>query len=427
MIKTYLIQHKHLIAEGGWVLFGQTTVAVISLIGLRLFTEIAAPNILGGATLLLGALTLLRNIFIAPIGNTQIRFHPEYLNKGYAKWFDENIKRLYIKFIFISVGVFIVVFFVWTFISNHTLNFLLLVILILYFTIDAFKGFKINRLSAERKQKFAAIWQIVDTILVNAFFITALLFVNNVESYLTGQTIGLFFGLFIFGFIAFPKIENKKQENPDYSVIKNKVVKYGIPFIPLAIVSWISNLGDRYVIGNFMSLNDVGIYTAVYSIASRPFIMLGGVLSGFFRPILFQAESRNDKLKANKTFVIWLICTATVFFLSIIIYLIGGNFIINLLLSKSFTQNVFLFFLVIGIAYAFFGLNQILENRIFSFGDSSKIIFPNIITALLNLMANFFLVPIYGIKGAAFATLLSSVFQFVFTFIVMNKKYKEII
>lgn len=421
MIKTYLIQHKHLIAEGGWVLFGQATVAVISLIGLRIFTEIAAPNILGGATLLLGALTLLRNIFIAPIGNTQIRFHPEYVNNGHARWFDDNIKRLYLKLIFISVLIFILFYFTWSYVSSYTINLLLLLILIFYFTLDAIKGYKINRLSAERRQKFAALWQIADTLLVNTFFIVALLLVNNIESYLAGQTFGLFVGLFIFGFISYPKIENRLKENPGYSEIKSKIIHYGLPFVPLAIISWVSNLGDRYIIGNYLSLNEVGIYTAVYSIASRPFLMVGGILSGFFRPILFQKETQNDYVNARNIFRIWVLTSLVIFSLGITIYYFGGYFLINLFLAKAYSQNVYLIFVIVGIAYAVFCLNQIIENRIFSFGSSHKILLPSAAAAIINIVTNFLLIPVLGIDGAAFATLLAFFVQIVIAIMVLKK------
>lgn len=411
MIKTFFIQYKHLIKEGGWVFFGQASVAIISLVGLRILTEIAPPNLLGGATLLLGAITLLRNIFIAPIGNTQIRFHSEYLNTGHAKWFDDNIRRLYIKLLIISILIFIIIFFVWTYSSEYPFNLLLLLILILYYALDVIKSFKINRLSAERRQKYAAIWQTIDTVLVNAFFIVALLIVNNVESYLAGQSLGLLMGLLIFGFISYPKIENKKKENPDYSEIKSKIIHYGLPFVPLAIVAWISNLSDRYIIGNFLNLNEVGIYTAVYSIASRPFLMMGGILSGFFRPLLFQKESQNDSVNARKTFKVWVLTTLFIFSLGVILYLLGGNLLIKLLLAKAYANNTYLIFIIIGIAYAIFSFNQIIENRILSFGNSNKIIYPNAIAAIIKLIVNFLLIPYYGINGAAFATLTSFIIQ----------------
>lgn len=411
MIKKIFIQYKHLIKEGGWVFFGQISVAIISLIGLRILTEIAPANILGGATLLLGALTLLRNIFIAPIGNTQIRFHPEYVNGGLAKWFDDNIKKLYIKFLFISITIFIIFFFLWSYLSGYIYNIPLLMVLILYYSLDVIKSFKINRLSAERKQKFTAIWQTVDALLVNSFFIIALLIVNSVESYLTGQSVGLLIGLIIFGFFTYPKLESLKKENPDFAEIKNKIIKYGLPFVPLAIVSWISNLSDRYIIGNFLNINEVGIYTAVYSIASRPFLMTGGILSGFFRPLLFQKESKKDSLTAKKVFFIWLFTTSIIFSCGILIYLFLGNFIIELLLAKSYAEGVFNIFLIIGIAYAIFNINQIIENRFYSFGLSKKIIFPSVSAALVNLIANFILIPILGIEGAAFATLAAFSYQ----------------
>ena len=426
MARTFLTKYTHLIKEGGWVFFGQISVAIISLVGLRILTEIAPASILGGATLLLGVLTLLRNIFIAPIGNTQIRFHPEYVNKGYAKWFDVNIKGLYIKFILISVLLFIVIFYIWSYLNSYALNFILLLILIFYYALDTIKSFKINRLSAERRQKYAAIWQVADSIFVNVFFITALLIVNNVESYLAGQTIGLLIGLVIFGFLFFPKIENKKNGEPDYKDMKDKILHYGLPFIPLAIVSWISNLGDRYIIGNYLSLNEVGIYTAVYSIASRPFLMVGGILNGFFRPILFQKESKNDYVYAQNIFKVWVLVTLIIFSLGIILYYLGGYFLINLFLAKSYAKNVYSIFVIIGIAYAIFSLNQIVENRIFSFGSSSKILLPSLAAAMVNLASNYLLIPIYGLEGAGFSTLLTFLIQIIITsFILYNSTKKK--
>jgi O-antigen/teichoic acid export membrane protein len=422
MFKDYLIQYKHLIKEGSWVFFGQVVVAIISLVGLRILTEIAPANLLGGATLLLGALTLLRNIFLAPIGNTQIRFHPEYEDSGHSKWFDDNIKKLYLRFIVISVSIFIMIYFTWTVISSYAFNMLLLIILILYYILDSFKGYKINLLSAERRQKFTAIWQISDTLLINVFFIVALLFVNNVESYLTGQCVGLFIGLLIFGFISYPKIENREKENPDYFEIKSKIISYGLPFIPLAIVSWISNLSDRYIIGNYLSLNEVGIYTAVYSIASRPFLMVGSILTGFFRPLLFQLESKKESDRAKKVFKVWLTTKLVIIFCGILVYYFFGNFIIKLLLAKSYAQNVFIIFLIIGITYAVFSLNQILETRIFSFGTSNKVILPSVVAAMVNLIANFLLIPIFGIEGAAFATLISFLIQFILTGFILEHR-----
>ncbi|MBI5663326.1 MAG: oligosaccharide flippase family protein [Ignavibacterium album] len=411
MIKNFLTQYKHLIKEGSWVFFGQISVAIIGLIGLRILTEIAPANILGGATLLLGTLTLLKNIFISPIGNTQIRFHPEYVNEGHAKWFNENIKKLYLKFLVLSILVFIIIFTVWVYLSAYTFNILLLLILILYYFLDAVKGFKINRLSAERRQKYAAIWQTADALFVNLFFIVALMIINNVESYLAGQAIGLFIGLLIFGFITYPQIGNKNQQNPDDEEIKSKVIKYGLPFIPLAIVSWISNLGDRYIISNYLSLNEVGIYTAVYSIASRPFLMVGGILSGFFRPLLFHKEGNKDFLKAKKIFKLWLFSGLLIFGCGLIIYLFLGNFIIKLLLSRNYAKNVFNIFLLIGLAYAIFCINQIIENRLYSFGLSKKVIFPSVFAAIFNLVANIILIPLLGLEGAALATLGSFSFQ----------------
>ncbi len=173
------------------------------------------------------------------------------------------------------------------------------------------------------------------------------------------------------------------------------------------------------MIGNFLNLSDVGIYTAVYSIASRPFLMIGGILSGFFRPILFQEESKKDFAKAQRAFKFWIRIATIIFLIGILIFITGGNVIIDLLLAKSYAENAYLIFIIIGTAYAFVNLTQILENRILSFGKSNRILLPSILSVIVNLSANYFLIPKYGIQGAALATLIAFVIQFLITFYIM--------
>ena len=426
MVRQFLTQYKHLIKEGGWVFTGQISVAIISLVGLRILTEIAPANILGGATLLLGILTLLRNIFIAPIGNTQIRFHPEYVNTGNAKWFDDNIRKLYLKLLVVSIIVFILIYFIWVYYSSFSINLLLLLILILYYSFDAIKGYKINRLSAERRQKYAALWQIADVLLINTFFIVFLIYYTNVESYLAGQGFGLLVGLIFFGFIFFPKIKNKETAIPDVSEIKTKVIKYGLPFVPLAIVSWISNLGDRYIISNYLTLNEVGIYTATYSIASRPILMFYGIMSGLLRPILFQAEGIGNTNKAKIIFKHWI----TVLILSAIIificYLFLGKIIINLLLAANYRENNFPIFMIIAASYLIYGIVQTFESRLYSVELTKNTILPSSLAAGFNIIMNYLMIPCLGIMGAAFASLISfSVHLFIVLMVYYSKVSKS--
>lgn len=149
--------------------------------------------------------------------------------------------------------------------------------------------------------------------------------------------------------------------------------------------------------------------------------MIGGILSGFFRPILFQKESQNDFENAKRTFTVWILTTIIIFSFAILIYLYLGNILINIFLSKAYSQNAFLIFVIIGIAYAVFGLNQIIENRILSFSMSRKIIIPNLLSAIFNIGANILFIPIWGINGAGYATLLSFIVQLVITIVILNK------
>src|SRR4030042_2877534 len=44
--------------------------------------------------------------------------------------------------------------------------------------------------------------------------------------------------------------------------------KYGLPLVPGSAILWIIHSSDRYIIGYFMEIKDVGIYAAAYALAS---------------------------------------------------------------------------------------------------------------------------------------------------------------
>jgi len=242
-----------------------------------------------------------------------------------------------------------------------------------------------------------------------------------------GQAVGALIGLIIFGYFLYP--QSKPDINEDLNnrkVLLEKLKEYGLPFVVLAVVNWILNLGNRYILGAYNGLVDVGLFTVAFSIASRPFIMISSVMSSFFRPILFQAESNRDSSKASTIFSYWMAGISIIGSLGVTGFLFFGDTIAKLLLAEEYRVQAPSLFKWICIGYALYGIIQTIENRILSFGKSRRIILPSIIGAIINIFAGIILIPILGIIGAAQSVFFSFFIQMlVITFILFKQKNEK--
>jgi O-antigen/teichoic acid export membrane protein len=184
-----------------------------------------------------------------------------------------------------------------------------------------------------------------------------------------------------------------------------KILTYGLPFVPLAIVSWVSNMGDRYIVGGYLGTDDAGLYATWYGLASRPFIMLSSITSGFARPILFQAESQGNPRKARRIFLLWMTLSAATSALGVIAFAVLGNWVKNVFLGPEFRLPATLaVFVWVGIGYALFNTSQIIETRLLSLAASRSLIVPALVGAVVNVGLNLLLIRKFGLVGAAQAT-----------------------
>lgn len=418
-------QYLHLIKEGSWVLTNQVLSAIISLIGLRIITELLDAKYLGTATLWLGILFLIRNIIISPISLAQSRFHPEYIYNNNILIFNRTITNIYIKRVIFSSIVFLIIAITYSiFYDKKFNNTFIISILVLYLFIDTFKNYKLNQIISERKQAYAAQWNIFETFLTYFLIYIFLKIHADTGTYLAGQTIAILITTLTFGLVFFPlsNIIELNHLTETNGITLQKIKKYSKPLIPIAILGWVNNLGDRYIIGSYLSLTEVGLYVAAYSISSRAFIIPNGIISGFFKPILFQAESKKQLVKSKLIFKFWILCVIIISSILLCIFYFWGAFIAEIFLAKAYRELAPELFIWIGLGYSFQAIYQAIENRLYSYFESSKVLIPTIIGAVTNILLNVTLLPILGILGAAITTALSFLFQTIAIFISFIQK-----
>lgn len=182
-------------------------------------------------------------------------------------------------------------------------------------------------------------------------------------------------------------------------------LRYGLPLTPNAMIMWIVQSSDRYIIGYFMGMSAVGIYSAAYAI--------GSLITFFLAPIGFilfptisklyeekKIEEVSNYLKYSlKYFLIFAIPSA--FGLSVLAEpllralateeFVSGGIVIPFIAFGTITFGVFQICIYIT------HLAKKTELNVILLGTS----------ALSNIILNIILIPPIGILGAAVATLIS--------------------
>ncbi|MFC2056484.1 flippase [Chloroflexota bacterium] len=198
----------------------------------------------------------------------------------------------------------------------------------------------------------------------------------------------------------------------------SKMLKFGIPLMPTGIAIWVMNFADRYFLTQYTTIAEVGLYAV-----GAKFGLAIGLITQTFRlawtPIAFSVAKEPD---------------AKAFFRNVAEgYLVGASFIIIMLTGISklimimMTQpDYYAGYIVVGIlAYGavVYGLYTISTLGVWL---GERTIFSTIaivISAGFNIGLNIAFIPVWGITGAAVATLVSYIIGNALAFYFGEKYY----
>ena len=242
-----------------------------------------------------------------------------------------------------------------------------------------------------------------------------LLLVNTelrVEALLIGQIVGASLALLCFyrSVLGNVRLTFKRQ----YIA---KLYRFSMPLIPSSIGVILALFTDRLMIKEFVDLESLG----VYGIALRVATIMTLVTTGFrtaITPLIYASfEDEDTKGKILKMFYLYLglglliVMSILLFQTQIVLYLsspeyIGATEVIGILSLTVFISNCYVFFPGLSLA-----------------SKTGVISIVNIGGMILNLALNFFMIPRYGIVGAANATMISAMITFIAHFTLSQKYY----
>jgi O-antigen/teichoic acid export membrane protein len=178
-------------------------------------------------------------------------------------------------------------------------------------------------------------------------------------------------------------------------------LKYAVPLVPHSLSGWTLDLVDRLFINNLKSTASVGIYNIGYSISQVLSFMVSAVHQAF-NPWFMENLAKDEYSKKIPKVIELIISVYCLIALGISLF---GKEILGLFIQKNFSEawTVIPF---ISFSYVFVGLYYFMGYSImFDVRKSKFINVPTFLSAIVSIILNIFLIPVWGIMGAGVSTL----------------------
>lgn len=192
-------------------------------------------------------------------------------------------------------------------------------------------------------------------------------------------------------------------------------IKYNLPLIPYYLSMVLLNSSDKIMIQKIYGYEETAIYSIAYSISMMIFIV-SGALNLAIQPWLFKKLKKNENKKSTSfikisTILVSVCCCMVVILAPELIVIFGGkNYITAIWVMPPLILSVLVMFIY-----------QQFVNVLFYYKNTKVILAVSILSAILNIILNGIIIPIYGFIAAGYTTLFSYLIVMLLYYVFMKK------
>ncbi|MFA5084172.1 MAG: flippase [Candidatus Paceibacterota bacterium] len=402
-IKKFLFENQSLrqtvMKNAFWLNFGEITSRLI-----RAVVIIYAARIIGAAGYgvfsyalnLAGLFTIFSDIGISSILTREAAKNPETRTQYLSTAF-------FIKLCLIASSV-IMVIFIAPFFTKIKESVPLLPVIALLLAFDSLRDFAFSFVRALEKMQVEAGIKIFTNTAIVALGFLALFISATSRSFTIGYTLGSGLGL------AAAIWTLRKEFGKVFSHFRKELI-YPIlssawPFALFGLLGGIMINTDMIMLGWFQPARDLGFYAAAYKPVQLFWIFPALLASSFF-PILSRLAYKDD----GKFRLIFEKSMAAVFLVGLPLVaggLILGRDFIRIIFGNEYLPAVSCFrILLLTVLLVFPG--SLIGNAVFCYDKQKSLIGYFLLGALGNVAFNFLFIPVWGINGAAIATIFTQI------------------
>jgi O-antigen/teichoic acid export membrane protein len=206
--------------------------------------------------------------------------------------------------------------------------------------------------------------------------------------------------------------------------VKINLIKHSFPFLAMNVLGLIHMRFDTILIGGFLSLRDVALYEIGIKLLEVTRFLVRPFRTVFF-PILSEYSANGDMKRLRLRFRQIIFFSFGIGSGLFILMLILGSWVIPLLFGEMYINSILVSkILFLSVPFLF---TQFLAN-VFSTALhlEKEALYIAILTVVINIGLNLCIIPVHGIIGAAWVTVISQIFSaLMLVFIVLRKLFRK--
>jgi len=381
---------------------------VASLISFPILTRVFTVEQYGLLSYVGLVLTLLVGIAKLGMQHAAVRFRSEVETAGQGA-VDQYVSTVVFGMVLTGVSVTML----WALISqvlpdavwNHPLMKPLLLMTSVLVALRCIESAFINLLKADEKSGQLALFTVVrryvelGVILITLFFISRSL-VGFYAATIAVQAVGL--AVLVVWYCR----SNRVAPTAFSGGLLRKMLAFSIPMIGFELASVVLSLGDRYVIQSELGAGDLGVYSAAYNLSDYIKIVLVTSVASAVMPVylrLFEQEGEAATREFLQKVLHFYLLVAVPVVLGLMVV---AEPLVEWVASSKYADGARVIpWVMAGMLLE--GLLPVIGAALYIQKRSKVILRVVVIAAVVNIAANLWLVPVYGIDGAAWATFCS--------------------
>ena len=198
-----------------------------------------------------------------------------------------------------------------------------------------------------------------------------------------------------------------------------EMIRFSLPLIPASVSILIVHFSDRIFVQKYCTLDELGLYSLGYKFGMIVSIMISAPIFQIWNTYRFEIAKRSDaKQVMSRVFTYY--STVLIFIsLALSVYI---REIIAIMASSAFQGSASVVPLII-LSYVFHGISTFFSIGIAITYKTKYAAYIQALVAVINILLNLFLIPNFGIMGAAISTILTFLCFFGLSFIISQKLY----
>ncbi|MBU1196128.1 MAG: lipopolysaccharide biosynthesis protein [Proteobacteria bacterium] len=413
---------KHFTAETIWVGIGVFLPTIATFVGVRLLTAAMSPDEYG--RLALGISVSMGLVYSIGVGlwSTVTRFFPVAKEDGNADWYWRVIRRslLSLSGLFVCAGLL-----VWLILSVLGVGFYETCFWILALIFGGIQVVGETGSALQNAARNRKIFSIHQNLMGWGRFLGAWLIIQ----YWIPGALGAMLGFITAAFAVMisqrywvkKKILQQWSDTKSQKDTSKAFFNYLKPLAYTGIFIWIQLFADRWALKSFVTLEDVGIYFALYQISYAPALYCSNFLFHLLGPVFFEkAGDGHDHERVGLTAKL----NERIVFFILILVLIGvgiafwaGPYFCSLLIDSQYQKGYWAFPWLVA-SSGIYAVGQQFLMSVYSGVDTGMIIPFRIVTTVLAVVCYMLGGMIYGFEGIVAGGMIFSILYLCLSFLL---------